>query len=177
MTSPAPRRAATPRRRTPPTTTTTRSPCPSGGDNATAAFRVQWATPVSDWDVKLYEDTNGNGLSDAGEPVVGTSAQGTTDFEEVTIARPVLAAGKKLVLRVVNFAAAEPYTRDRHLRRPAAVPRGPGREPTHSRCERDGQVLLTQPVIVDRGASVRVDPCPATPKAPAVPGTPDRARR
>ncbi len=83
---------------------------PSGGDNATAAFRVQWATPVSDWDVKLYEDTNGNGLSDAGEPVVGTSAQGTTDFEEVTIARPVLAAGKKLVLRVVNFAAADPYT-------------------------------------------------------------------
>ena len=50
----------------------------TGVDNARATVRVQWATPVSDYDMKVYRD---------GEEV-GSSGQGTTDFEQVVLADP-----------------------------------------------------------------------------------------
>ena len=43
---------------------------PSDGDNATMNVRVSWASLASDWDVKLFEDTNGDGKSQNDEPVV-----------------------------------------------------------------------------------------------------------
>ena len=77
---------------------------PAGGfDNAKMTVRIEWASAASDWDTKLYRDTNGNGAVDAGEPMVGASQQGTTDFEQVSIANP--APGSKYVFRVNNFAA------------------------------------------------------------------------
>ena len=69
----------------------------TGVDNARATIRVQWATPVSDYDMKVYRD---------GEEV-GSSGQGTTDFEQVVLADP---APGDYVVRVINFAGVEPWT-------------------------------------------------------------------
>ena len=50
----------------------------TGIDNARATIRVQWATPVSDYDMKVFRD----GVE------VGSSGQGTTDFEQVVLGDP-----------------------------------------------------------------------------------------
>jgi Zinc carboxypeptidase len=77
-------------------------------DNARAVVRVEWNTPGSDWDMRVYRDTDGDGVVDAGEPRVGASQTGTTDFEQTTLAPPGLEPGKYIV-RMNNFAASEPY--------------------------------------------------------------------
>ena len=69
----------------------------AGIDNARATIRVQWATPVSDYDMKVFRD----GVE------VGTSGQGTTDFEQVVLGDP---APGEYVVRVVNFAGVEPWS-------------------------------------------------------------------
>jgi hypothetical protein len=57
----------------------------AGIDNAKATIRIDWATPVSDWDMKVYRaDADGNA---SGEPV-GVSGQGTTNFEQVVLGEP-----------------------------------------------------------------------------------------
>ena len=67
---------------------------PAGGvDNAEAVVRIEWATQASDWDLRVFRDTNNNDTVDAGEPEVGTSQQGTTDFEQTTLAAPNLVPG------------------------------------------------------------------------------------
>ena len=77
---------------------------PAGGfDNAKMTVRIEWATVAERLGHRLYRDTNGNGAVDAGEPIVGTSQQGTTDFEQVSIPNP--APGSKYVFRVTNFAS------------------------------------------------------------------------
>jgi zinc carboxypeptidase len=81
-------------------------PSGPGIDNASATIRVEWTTPGSDFDVYVFRDTNGNGSVDGGEPEEGSSAQGTTDFEQVTLGPDP--AGRYIV-RVVNWAATEPY--------------------------------------------------------------------
>jgi len=74
-----------------------------GVDNAKATIRIDWTTPVSDWDMKVYKaDAAGN---PTGEPI-GSSAQGTTNFEQVTLGEP---EPGDYVVRVVNFAAVEPW--------------------------------------------------------------------
>ena len=55
----------------------------------------------------VYEDTDGDGSSEGETGPVATSATGTNNFEQTTVAD--LEPGKKYVIRVVNFAAAEPY--------------------------------------------------------------------
>ncbi len=81
----------------------------AGVDNARASVRIDWQTPTTDWDMKVFLDGNGDGDSeDAQDKEVGSSAQGTTTYEETTIAEPTLQPGKHYVVRVTNFAAAEP---------------------------------------------------------------------
>jgi hypothetical protein len=78
-------------------------PSGPGIDNAKATIRIEWPTPVSDWDMKVYRaDASGNAT---GEPVA-TSGQGTTNFEETSLLDP---AGD-YVVRVINYAAVEPWT-------------------------------------------------------------------
>jgi hypothetical protein len=78
-------------------------PSGAGIDNAKATFRIEWPTPASDWDMKIYRaDADGNAT---GDPVV-TSGQGTTNFEQATVVDP---AGS-YVVRVINWAAAEPWS-------------------------------------------------------------------
>jgi hypothetical protein len=78
-------------------------PSGAGIDNAKATIRIEWATPASDYDLKVYRaDADGKA---AGEPV-GVSGQGTTNFEQVALSDP---AGD-YVVRVINYAAVEPWS-------------------------------------------------------------------
>ncbi len=129
---------------------------PSGGDNETMQVKVAWATPTSDYDVKLFEDTNGDGRSQDSEPVVGTSQNGATSEETVSASRPGLAAGKKYVLRVNNFAAVEPYTVT--ITYVAPQPLKPAQIESYTlTCERGSQVFDTQQVVVERGQVKQLD--------------------
>ena len=155
---------------------------PTGGDNRSANVRVSWRTEASDWDIEIFEDLNGNGRSDAGDKSVGTSANGITTEEEVGITgTPRLEAGKKYVLRVVNFAAVpavDDYTVDITFNGPEPF-KAAQRETYTLTCERGGSVVSTQQVFVERGQVISgMDPCNArqvTPVAPVTPVTPPTA--
>ncbi len=157
---------------------------PSAGvDNARASVRIDWQTPTTDWDMKVFLDGNGDGDSyDAVDKEVGTSAQGTTTYEETTIAEPTLQPGKKYVARVTNFAAAEPYTGKITFGGPP--PFEPARTESWTlTCERPtGEVLSSQPITIARGqrqtpdlsacasaigASATPAPAPASARTPA----------
>ena len=126
---------------------------PSAGvDNARASVRIDWQTPTTDWDMKVFRDGNDDGDSfDAADTEVGSSAQGTTTYEETTVAEPVLEPGEKYVVRVTNFAATEPYTGKITFGGP------PPFEPAKTEswtltCERPGgEVLSTQQITIARG--------------------------
>jgi hypothetical protein len=72
-------------------------PAGEGIDNARATIRIEWPSPVSDYDMKVLRD----GVE------VGSSGQGTTNFEQVTLGDP---QPGEYVVRVVNFAGVEPWT-------------------------------------------------------------------
>ena len=124
---------------------------PAEGDNRSANIRVSWLSPASDWDLKLFEDVNGDGKSNEGDKEVGVSENGATTEEEVGITgTPKLEPGKKYVLRVVNFAAAEQYNVEIEYAGP--LPFQPARVESYTlTCERGDQVLDTQLVQIDRG--------------------------
>ena len=72
-------------------------PSGAGIDNARTTIRVEWSTPASDYDMKVLRDGR----------EVGSSGQSTTNFEQVTLGDP---APGEYVVRVINFAGAEPFT-------------------------------------------------------------------
>jgi murein tripeptide amidase MpaA len=123
-----------------------------GIDNARVNVRIDWPTLVSDWDLQVFRDNNNNGISDAGDEEVGSSAQGTTDFESTTFAEPILTPGN-YVVRVVNFLAAEPYEGTITFSGPDPY------EAAHAEswqlsCELPkGNVLGTVPITIARGES------------------------
>jgi hypothetical protein len=120
---------------------------------------VEWASIASDYDVEVYRDTNGNDAVDAGEPVEGTSGQGQTDFEQVTLGPDPTG---QYILRVVNFAAAEPYDVITTFAKPAFTPAQ--RENWTLSCETfGGAVLQSRQLYVARGAraTVRMAACAA----------------
>ncbi len=73
--------------------------------------RIQWLTIANDLDLYLCQGTE----SDPCATIVGQSAQGTTDFEEVNVANP--ASGTYYVV-VVNFAGATTYSGQASLSQP-----------------------------------------------------------
>ena len=79
-----------------------------GIDNGKATVRITWPSPASDWDMKVFKDSDGDGTSEGETNVFGSSADGTTNVESTTLAGPEFKPGK-YVVRVTNFAAAEPY--------------------------------------------------------------------
>jgi hypothetical protein len=128
-------------------------PSGPGIDNGFATVRVEWATPGSDYDVYVFKDTNGNGMADDGEPSEGSSTQGTTDFEQVTLGPD---PSGKYVVRVVNWAATEPYDLDVTFQKPTFTPAQ--RENWSLSCETfGGQVLATRQVYVERGGTASVE--------------------
>jgi hypothetical protein len=129
---------------------------PADGDNATATIRIEWATPSSDWDMKVYRDNDGSGTVTNGDVVVGASEQGTTDFEQTTLAEPELAPGRKYVVRVTNFAATEPYDGTIAFGSPSF--QAAQKESWTLTCEsNEGQVFKTEQLTIDRGERKSVD--------------------
>lgn len=120
-----------------------------GVDNEKFTVRIQWQTITSDWDTRLYRDANANGTVDAGDSEVGTSQQGTTDFEQVTLSGPDLAGA--YVFRVNNFAATEPYKGTVTFQGPDPFVAAQVERWTLT-CEGvDGKVAETRQVLIDRG--------------------------
>jgi hypothetical protein len=132
---------------------------PATGDNASMSVRVSWTSLAGDWDIKLYEDTNGNGKSDNDEPVVGTSQTGTTNVEEVSAnGTPRLPGGKKYVLRVNNFAATAADNYDVDITFEAPPPFKAAQVESYTlTCEQGGRVFDTQQVEIDRGQVKQLD--------------------
>ncbi len=127
-------------------------PAGPGIDNAFATVRVEWGSVASDYDVEVYRDTNGNGIVDAGEPIEGTSGQGTTDFEQVTLGPE---PSGRYILRVVNYAAGEPYDVLVTFTKPTFTPAQ--RENWSLSCETFGGAVLAQrEVFVARGETANV---------------------
>jgi hypothetical protein len=81
-------------------------PSGAGIDNAKATFRIEF-TPASDWDMKIYEaDADGNAT---GDPVASSgngATSGAVAYEQATVLDP---AGS-YVVRVINWAAADPWS-------------------------------------------------------------------
>ena len=84
-------------------------PAGPGIDNGSVQVAIKWTTPSSDWDMKLFVDSNNDGSSVGETQQVGGSGRGQTTSEATSIVEPTLQPGVQYVLRVVNFAAAEPY--------------------------------------------------------------------
>lgn len=120
------------------------------GDNETATVSVTWTSALSDYDLTVFSDGNGNGIVDGGEPQVAASEQGLTQAESVTLNRDAIPTGAKFVARVANYAAAEPY--EFRVAFTGPEPFSPaGTESYTLTCELGGQVLETQQVTVARG--------------------------
>ena len=122
-------------------------PSAAGIDNGWATIRVEWASAASDYDIEVYRDANGNGAVDSGETVEGDSGQGQTDFEQVTLGPDPTG---RYILRVVNFAAAEPY--DVRVTFDSPTFTAAQRENWSLSCEtQSGTVLSTSEFYVARG--------------------------
>ena len=124
-----------------------------GIDNAFATVRITWPDPVSDWDMKVFRDADLDGNPDEPENAVGTSGNGATNgmlgVEEITIGPDMPKGG--YVARVINYAAASPYEGTVEFRGPLAPREGPTTEAWTLSCERDGQVLESQQLFIERG--------------------------
>lgn len=129
-------------------------PSGAGIDHAKATFRVEWPTPVSDYDMKVYRaDAAGNATGDP----VATSGNGATGgvlgFEEAAVLDP---AGS-YVVRVINYAAVEPWTGTVSFGGP-----GPNQAPQQETytlfCEQpEGVVRSARQVFVARGQRRSLD--------------------
>jgi zinc carboxypeptidase len=119
-------------------------PSGAGIDNARATIRVEWATPASDYDMKVLRD----GVE------VGSSGQGTTNFEEVTLGDP---APGDYVVRVINFAGAEPFTGTVSFEGPEAFQ--PAQTETWTlMCEQpEGTIRSARQVAIARGERRSLD--------------------
>ena len=125
-------------------------PSGTGIDNAKATFRIEWATPVSDWDMKVYRaDASG---AATGEPVA-TSGQGLTDFEEAVVADP---AGD-YVVRVINYAAAEPWSGTVTFEGPEPYQEAQQETWTLSCEQPEGTIRSARQVYVERGQRRSID--------------------
>jgi len=125
-------------------------------DNAKAVVRIEWPTPASDWDMKVFRDSNGDGSSVGETKEVGVSAQGTTNFEEATIVEPTLREGGKYVVRVVNFAAFEPYNGTVTFGGPEDFDPAEVESWTLT-CERGGRVITSQQLTIARADRKELD--------------------
>jgi Zinc carboxypeptidase len=125
-------------------------PSGAGIDNASATFRIEWLTPASDWDMKIYRaDASGNATGDP----VATSGQGTTSFEEAAVTDP---AGD-YVVRVINYAAVEPWSGTVTFAGPD--PHQPAQQETWTLfCEQpEGTIRSARQVFVGRGERRSLD--------------------
>ena len=112
-------------------------------------INLDWPTP-DDMDLEVYRKNADGSLTQ-----VGSSGNFVGDKERVLMQDP---AQGTYVLRVINFASVTPsWTLTASLFN-AEASTVPGLvENWTLTCERDGQVVQTVPVVVDRGQQLRVD--------------------
>jgi hypothetical protein len=133
-----------------------------GVDNDAATVAIEWATPASDWDMKVYRDVDHDGTSEAEEEVdlVGESGQGTTNEESTTFLEPETADGRlepgDYVVRVINWAAAEPYEGEVSFAGPEEFVPASSESWTLT-CAIGGEIRSSQEVTIDRGEQQQVD--------------------
>jgi hypothetical protein len=82
-------------------------PSGAGIDNAKATFRIEWPTPVSDYDMKVYRADAAGAAT--GDPVA-VSGNGATNGELGYEQAAVLDPAGSYVVRVINYAGVEPWT-------------------------------------------------------------------
>ena len=124
-------------------------------DNAQVTVRIDWPTPASDWDLRVFRDSDGDGSS-VGETEVASSGQGLTNFEEAAFGAAGLESGA-YVARVINWAALEPYEGQVTFEGPTP-PVGAGEpEAWNLTCEVNGEVMASLQVFVGRGERQAVD--------------------
>jgi Zinc carboxypeptidase/RTX calcium-binding nonapeptide repeat (4 copies) len=127
-----------------------------GVDNESATVAIEWATPASDWDMKVFRDIDGDdtSINETAADEVGQSAQGTTAVESATFVEPELPDGRlapgEYVIRVINFAAGEPYTGEVSFEGPDEFQAARSESWTLT-CSIGGTVGTTQPVTIARG--------------------------
>jgi murein tripeptide amidase MpaA len=110
---------------------------------------LDWPTP-DDLDLEVYRKNADGSLTE-----VGGSGNFVGEKERATINAPTPGT---YVLRVVNFASVAPtYTLTAGLYDATEQTTAPLVEAWTLTCERDGRVLQTVPVVVDRGQQVSVD--------------------
>ncbi|MEJ7875080.1 MAG: M14 family zinc carboxypeptidase [Solirubrobacterales bacterium] len=129
-----------------------------GIDNGSATVKISWPEPATDWDLKVFVDSDGDGSSEGEKKIVGSSLQGTTTEESTTIARPGLKPGD-YVARVINFSALSPYDGRVSFGKTQAstIETGFEKYTLACRAKKSGRVLSRQKVQVDRGERVSVD--------------------
>jgi hypothetical protein len=129
-----------------------------GIDNGTANVKITWPSPTTDWDMKVFRDSNGDGLSDGENKQVGASANGISTDEETTVARPGLKPGD-YVVRVTNFAAAEPYDGTVTFGKTQAGVIETGFESYTLTCRKgeNGPILSTQKIEIKRSETKSVN--------------------
>jgi hypothetical protein len=110
---------------------------------------LNWPTP-DDMDLEVYRKSADGSLTE-----VGSSGNFVGEKERVLLQDP---AQGTYVLRVINFASASPtWTLTASLFE-AETSTVPGLVETYTlTCERDGRVLQSVPVVVDRGQRLQVD--------------------
>ncbi len=124
-------------------------------DNGKATVRITWPSPTTDWDMKVFADTDGDKTSEGETKVFGSSATGPSNVEETTIAGPQFKPGK-YVVRVVNFAAVEPYDGTVTFNKTEKSPIEQGLEKWTLLCRRNG-LKATEQVLVKRGEVANLD--------------------
>jgi hypothetical protein len=130
----------------------------NGVDNAKMTVRIEWTTPVTDWDVRLYRDADRNGVPE-GNPV-SVSQEGTTTFEQVAVAETggtALSGG--YIVRVNNFSAGPEgdYQGNVTFQGPDPLVQGQIESWTLT-CERpEGNVLQRTELVIGRGELKNVD--------------------
>lgn len=110
---------------------------------------LDWPTP-DDLDLEVYRRNADGSLTE-----VGSSGNFVGDKEKATINAPTPGT---YVLRVINFASVSPtYTLTSGLFNATEQTTAPLVEAWTLTCEKNGQVLQTVPVVVERGQHVDVD--------------------
>ncbi|WP_297622840.1 M14 family metallopeptidase [Nocardioides sp.] len=110
---------------------------------------LDWPTP-DDLDLEVYRKNADGSLTE-----VGSSGNFVGEKEKATINAPTPGT---YVLRVINFASVTPtYTLTASLYNATEQTTAPMIEAWTLTCERNGQVLQSVPVVVERGQHVKVD--------------------
>jgi hypothetical protein len=110
---------------------------------------LDWPIP-DDLDLEVYRKEADGSLTE-----VGSSGNFVGEKEKVTINAPTPGT---YVLRVINFASVSPtYTVTAGLYNATERTTAPLVEAWTLTCEKDGQILQSVPVVVERGQHVKVD--------------------